>query len=475
MPIEHEHSQSMLDRKEVESIWGPRLGKLTVGLLLTIVAGAFEALAVATVLPHTVADLGGLNYYGWILSAFMLANLIGIVVAGTEIDLQGMSRPFLVGVGCFTVGLVIGGLAPSMPVLIAGRILQGFSSGMLISVAYAAVRTAYHPDVRPRMMALWSSAWVIPGLVGPAVAGFVAETVGWRWVFLGMIPFPLIAGVLTLPSLRAVDIVHGGKRDHTRLRDALLLAAGTALLLAGFGRSRWYLLGVLVIAGLAVGLPAFRRLTPSGTLRAEPGVSAAVACMILVTVGFFGYEFFIPLMLTELRGQNSVMAGLPLTASSLTWTAGAWVVDQRSRIYSRKLLLRVGVTLIAVGIVLSLAVFLSDLPVLVSFPLWAISGLGMGMSFSTLMLSILDDAPEGNEGATISAGQLANMLGTALGVGAAGSVVAALSIDEIATARGFITVATGSVIILILAFTITSRMVRRAPIPGGEIATARTS
>ncbi len=83
-----------------ESLWGPRLGRLTVGLLITIVAGAFEALAVATVLPQTVDDLGGINYYGWILASFTLANLIGIVVAGTEIDRQGMVPPFLIGIGC---------------------------------------------------------------------------------------------------------------------------------------------------------------------------------------------------------------------------------------------------------------------------------------------------------------------------------------------------------------------------------------
>ncbi len=451
-------TSEMVTEAAIDSIWGPRLGKLTIGLLLTIVAGAFEALAVITVLPQTVDDLGGLHYYGWILSAFMLSNLIGIVVAGTEIDLQGMVRPFVIGIASFVGGLIIAGLAPSMPILIVGRVLQGFSSGMLISVAYAAVRVAYHPDVRPRMMALWSSGWVIPGLIGPTVAGFVAETIGWRWVFLGMIPFPLIAGLLTVPSLRAFDVVRGGVRDHTRLRDAILLAAGTAMLLAGLGRSEWLLLGILIVAGAVIALPAFRRLTPPGTLRARPGISASVACMILVTVGFFGFEFFLPLALTELRHQNAVMAGLPLTASSLTWTAGTWVVDQRSKVYSRSLLLRTGLALITIGIVLSLGVLLSGLPVLLSFVTWGLSGLGMGISFSTLMLSILNDAPEGSEGVTISAGQLANMLGTALGVGVGGAIIASMSVGDVATREGFVTVTIGVVIVLLVGILLASRI-----------------
>jgi predicted MFS family arabinose efflux permease len=255
-----------------------------------------------------------------------------------------------------------------------------------------------------------------------------------------------------------VDETKAGERDFSRLRNALLLAAGTALLLAGFGRSQWYLLGTLVIVGLAVMLPTFQRLSPPGTLQARPGVAAAVAVLILLTIGFFGFEFFIPLALTDLRHQSTVMAGLPLTASALTWTAGAWIVDRRSKSTARALLLRTGLALIVIGILLTAFVFLSGLPVLATLPAWSISGLGMGISFSTLMLSVLDDAPEGSEGATISAGQLANTLGVSLGVGIGGSIVAATSIDEIATDRGFMLLAAGSVAVLAVGFMLAARI-----------------
>ncbi|MEZ4530450.1 MAG: MFS transporter [Thermomicrobiales bacterium] len=443
---------------EQESIWGPKLGKLTTGLLITIVAGAFEALAVATVLPETVDDLGGLHYYGWILASFTLANLIGIVVAGTEIDRQGMAFPFVLGIGLFAGGLLVGGLAPSMPVLILGRLAQGLASGMLISVAYAAVRTAYDSDVRPRLMALWSSAWVVPGLVGPAVAGFVAETIGWRWVFLGMIPFPLIAGALTFPSLRRVEHPAGGPRDLSRLRDAVLLSTGTALLLAGLGRSNLIALAGLGTAGLLILTPAFRRLSPPGTLRAKPGIAAAVACAILLPLGFFGFEFFIPLALTDIRHQTPLMSGLPLTASAVTWTSGAWIVDRTAATHSRTLLLRIGLALLAVGIVLTLGVIVTQVPVLLILGTWAIAGLGMGLAFSTLMLAVLDDAPEGSEGATISAGQLGNTLGIALGTGIGGAIISATSMDDVAVPRGFELLALGACAVLVTTIVISGRI-----------------
>lgn len=161
------------------------------------------------------------------------------------------------------------------------------------------------------------------------------------------------------------------------------------------------------------------------------------------------------------------MAGLPLTASALTWTAGAWIVDQRSRLYARASLVRAGLALISIGILLTLAVCLTGLPVWATLPAWAIAGLGMGIAFSTLMLSVLDDAPEGSEGATISAGQLANTLGIALGVGIGGSVVAVTSIDEIATERGFLILAIGTVLVLLFGFLLATRVSSR-----GDVRTA---
>jgi hypothetical protein len=138
--------------------------------------------------------------------------------------------------------------------------------------------------------------------------------------------------------------------------------------------------------------------------------------------------------------------------------------------YARSLLLRGGLALIAIGILLTLGVFVSGLPVLVSLPTWAVAGLGMGISFSTLMLAVLDDAPVGSEGATISAGQLANTLGVSLGVGIGGSIVAATSIDEIATERGFIVLATGSVVVLTIGFLLSSRVAATPAVPIADVA-----
>ncbi|MEW6271293.1 MAG: MFS transporter, partial [Thermodesulfobacteriota bacterium] len=139
-------------------IWDRGHRALTIGLVATVAFTAFEALAVATVLPVTVKDIGGLHLYGWTFSAFMLANLVGIVAAGRASDRRGPAYPFAAGTAVFVAGLALAGLAPTMPVVVAGRFVQGFGAGAISAVSYAAIAAGYADTTRPRMLALLSSA-----------------------------------------------------------------------------------------------------------------------------------------------------------------------------------------------------------------------------------------------------------------------------------------------------------------------------
>lgn len=438
--------------------WSRSHRRLTLGLLLTIVAGAFEALAVVTVLPETVDDLGGLNLYGWVFGAFTLANLVGIVVAGGEIDRAGPRRPFIAGIILFAAGLLIGGFAPTMTVLIAGRAVQGFASGLFTSVAYAAIGVAYPASVRPRMLALWATAWVVPGLIGPGIAGVVASEIGWRWAFFGIVPIPLIAAALTAAPLRGLPSGSRQPRDLARIRNALLLALGVALFLAGLGLDNPILASLLTATGLLISIPPLRRLTPRGTFRAAPGPAAGVALLFLLNVGFFGVEFFIPLTLTDIRHQSSAFSGLPLTAAVITWTAGAWVLDHRAKHAGRVSLVRFGLLTIIAGNTLMATILRPETPVPVSILAWAISGLGIGVAYSTLQLVILETAPKGEEGTSTSAMQLANALSIAVATGIGGAIVSALSTDDTATPRGIFLQTALMIAILVLALFAAKRL-----------------
>ena len=146
-------------------LWSPGRRALTTGLVLTVTLVASESLAVSNIMPIVDRDLGAGNsdLYGWVFSGFFLGNLIGIVVAGLLIDRGSLVRAFVLGLTLFSVGLLVGGLAPSMPVLVAARFVQGLGSGAIPPVAYVSIGRALPEALRPRMFATLSTAWVLPG------------------------------------------------------------------------------------------------------------------------------------------------------------------------------------------------------------------------------------------------------------------------------------------------------------------------
>ncbi|HET6380424.1 MAG TPA: MFS transporter [candidate division Zixibacteria bacterium] len=406
--------------------WSPGRRLLTAGLVFFTTASAFEGLAVPTVLPETLDELGNLALYGWAFSGFWLASLVGATLGGREADRRGPMPPFAVGVGCFALGLLVAGLAPSMEWVVAGRVVQGLGSGATAAMAYVAIALGYDAVARPRMIAVISSAWVLPGLVGPALAGFITQELSWRWIFLGLVPMLPLAAVTTLgplQQLRADPADRTGDGGVARVSDALLLVAGAGLVLGGLSMRNLLAL-VAVPAGLLLAARPLRRLLPPGTLNARPGRPAAIVVLLLLNVGFFGVEAFVPLTVSSIRGAGPLIGGLALTTASVTWAAGSWVQARLANGGSRRPLMVAGLSLVVAGIGLTTSVLITGVPVWVAALAWAVAGFGMGLCFSAVTLAAIEGAPAGAEGSTSGAVQLANTLGTAVGTGAAGAIVA---------------------------------------------------
>jgi MFS family permease len=348
------------------------------------------------------------------------------VVAGHAADRHGPAQPYLAGVVLFTAGLLVCGAAPTMPLFVVGRAIQGLGAGGLSAIAVLTVGLAFSEEERPRQFAILSTAWVVPGLVAPAVGGLVAEQLGWRVVFLGIAFLPGATVALVLPQLRTLGVRPDLARSATLpVRAALLLAAGTGAIVEGLGTTNLVVVIPCVVLGIVVALPALGRLVPPGTLRAARGMPAAVATRGLSTFAFFGTDAFLAFALAEQRGLSAVEVGLALTPTTITWTVGAWIQARTTARFSRRTMASAGVALVAVGAALTgVAVLDADLPAWVAAATWAIGGLGMGLSYSPTNLVVLTDAPPGTEGSATASVQLTDGLGTALGTGIGGAVLA---------------------------------------------------
>jgi MFS family permease len=412
-----------------DGLWAPQRRALTTGLVLTVTFVASEALAVVTVMPVAAHELGGLRLYGWVFSGFMLGSVIGIVLAGREADRRGPAVPFLAGLLFFGAGLAIAGLAPAMGVLVAGRVLQGMGAGAVPSVAYATIGRCLTGKLRARMMAVLSTAWVAPGLAGPALAAEVARAFGWRWVFLGLLPVVAVAGSIAVPALIRLGPPASASTGEPRLIDALRTAAGATLLLAGLtlaaGSGQVLAGSAVILAGVVAGLPALRRLVPPGTLTARPGLPAVILARGLLTFTFFGADAYVTLAVTTIRHHTPVYAGIAVTGSTLSWTAGAWVQARLSDTWEGRRLIRAGLLFVLTGIAGMVAALQPAVPAWSALAAWTVAGLGMGLGYAPTSLMMLRKAPPGQEGRVSASLNLADVLGTAIGIGVGGAAVAA--------------------------------------------------
>lgn len=417
---------------EEHQVFGPRTRPLTIGILLGVTLVAFEALAVVTVAPLFAAELGGVELYGWVFSAMLLASLLGAVVGGQLSDSGSLARPLIGGLLLFALGLAVSGAAPSMQVLIVGRVLQGLGGGAMSTVMYAAITRAYPDGVRARMMALTSSAWVVPALLGPTLAGLVAEALAWRWVFWGILPLLMVVGVLTLRPFGALrpqqaTAEDAGRSRAAHLRAALLLTAGAGAFLLGVGLETPWQAVAVALPGVALAAHGLGALLPGGALRLRPGLPSVVVGRGLLFAAFIGVEAFLALMLTAVHGYSTAITGVVIATGAISWSAGSWLQSKLDERHADKRALRMlaGTALLSLGVGAQvLALFLTAAPIVIVVAGWVLAGLGIGMAHATSSVLAFALAPAGEVGRVSAALQISDQFLAAVSTGVGGALFA---------------------------------------------------
>lgn len=408
-----------------EGVWAPARRALTVGIIASITLTALELLAVATAMP-AVADELGRSWYGVAISAFSVASVAGVLLAGPAADRLGPARPYLAAGAAFAAGLLLAGFAPTMGVFIAGRSVQGLGAGAMAPVLYTAIGRGYPEATRLRMFSLVSTAWVLPGVAGPGLAGLVTDRFGWRWVFLGLVPVVVPAVAVTLVALRRVRPANEVAAAHPPIGAVVAFVAAAAVVLGGSGARSWPVALTLVTGGVVVASAASRRggFVPPGTVVARQGVPAAVLSRFLLLYGFVAVDAFVPFAVTSVRGRSVLAGSLAVTAGTLTWTVGTWTAERLGKRHAGPVVVRVGFVVLALGVAIQLGYLVEGLPLALGLAGTAVAGFGTGLAYGLQSALVLAAAPVGAEGQASSAVSLADTLAFAAAPALTGALVA---------------------------------------------------
>lgn len=417
--------RATIDSPPEASLFSPAWRNISIGSVGLCSMIAFEAMGVAAGMPAVAAALDGMSLYGLAFASTLAGSVVAMVWSGLDCDRHGPLRSMAGGMLLFAIGLLLAGLAGSMPVLILGRIVQGFGIGALGVALYVATARAIPAALHPRLFALFSSAWVVPAIIGPAISGYIGQYLGWRWLFLGILVLLLPTAALILPALcQRTEPGIPVQPPSGRMRWAWLAASSSVCLPLSADAGHLAPLAVVVTLG-ALALAAMR-LLPSGTLRVTRGLPSVVALRGMNSSAFFLCEAFVPLWLHQERGWSITTAGLALTGGALSWSIGSHLQSRVIDEAHRRAWLGRGCLLLCFGIAASGLTILNLLPDWMLVISWSIAGLGAGVSLPMLGVLTLKLAPSEQQGAWSSALQLCAALCTSATLAAGGLVFSLL-------------------------------------------------
>jgi EmrB/QacA subfamily drug resistance transporter len=406
---------------------------ILIGIMLGIFLGILDQTIVATALPRVVRDLGGANLYTWVTTVYLLTSTVSIPFYGRLSDLFGRRPMFLGGIALFILGSVLSAVAQEMWQLIGARAVQGLGAGALVPVASAVIGDLYAPADRAKPQSLFGLMFALAVVIGPALGGYLTESVGWRSVFLVNVPLGAIAfGMLarTLPR-------NAGKTGPAELDwpGAIVLAASMIALLVGLANSAeraWTepLVGGLIAAGI-LGTLAFlvvesrsrHPLIPLA-LFADRTFAGSMVASFFLAFGFYAAIVFLPLWFQTAIGTSPADSGfevLPFLAGVVISAIAAGRIVARTGRY--RSLLIISVIVAAIG-----AILVSRLTP--ETPPWAlrtwmlIAGLGFGPTFSVFTVVVQNAVPRAALGAASGALGFFRQMGGAVGLAVLGTFIA---------------------------------------------------
>lgn len=408
---------------------------LFAGLMVTMLLASLNQTVLSSALPTMVGELNGVEHMAWAITAFILASTIMMPVYGKLGDLLGRKPMLLFAISIFTVGSVIGALAPDMGTLIVARVVQGLGGGGLMILSQATIADVVPARERGKYMGIMGGVFAFSSVAGPLIGGGLTEGPGWRWTFWMNVPLAVLAIFATIFLLHVPKVVHAVRPKIDYLGMALITVATTAIVLVGtWGGSQFAwgspeilgLAAVAVVAGVLFVLVERRAAEPvmPMMLFKSRNFNLTTIAGLLTGIAMFGAIGYIPTYLQMATGYSATVAGLLMIPMMACLLVVSIIVGRRVSATGRyKLAPIVGSAILAVALLL-LATLKADTPIYMLCIYLGIMGIGLGASMQIMTLVAQNSFPLKFVGTATAGQNYFRQVGATLGSAVVGAVFA---------------------------------------------------
>jgi EmrB/QacA subfamily drug resistance transporter len=397
------------------------------GLVLAMAMAALEATVVSTAMPSVVGDLGAIDLYAWVTTAYLLTSSVTVPIYGKLADMYGRKPVLLFGIVVFLVGSALSGASTTMTQLILFRALQGVGAGAMQPIALTVVGDIFDLSERARIQGVFGAFWGFFGMTGPAIGGYLVKVkyLGWRSVFYVNLPFGVIASLLIIFALHENVDRRPRRLDYA---GALVLTSGlVALLLAtsrtGGSVATWAAVAAVVLLGSFpfIEKRAAEPVLPLSLFRRRLMLIAAVSGSI-VGGAMVATTTFVPLFVQAVLHMEPTQAGAAFTPMLVGWPIASTLGGRLIPRIGFRPLIRGGLGTTAAAAI-ALALFgehggLTGLQIITG-----VFGVGMGFANTALIIAVQTSVAWQERGIATASTMFFRTIGGALAVSAMGAVL----------------------------------------------------
>lgn len=392
---------------------------------------ATDVYLATTIMPSVTRDIGGLAFYSWATTIYVIAAIIGSVISSRNLAKQGPKAAYRTAIFLFATGTLICAVAPHMSVLLIGRFLQGIGGGLLFALSYAMISIVFEEELWPRAMGLVSAMWGIAAFTGPLIGGVFTQYSNWRMAFGTLMAIALLLVILTEKVLPK-NTANSARPSKVPAGKLLIITAATlAVSVGGIMENIW-----ANLAGIAVALALFaalalnekrasNRLLPHGAYKLSTRLGATYLVIALLSAAT-GVEIYIPYFMQVIHGFQPLKAGYLAVLLSIGWSVSSIVFSGLGARYVNSVIITGAVMMLVslAGLAFGMPSASSNtgIPFILMCALLMSIGLGVGMGWSHLLTRILTAAPKGEEEKASASITTVQLLSTAFAAALAGLI-----------------------------------------------------